>query len=228
MARPDIKNNIVWDTKTLSPETLRALNLLASWSWLKKEDWYLAGGTALALYTGHRQSIDLDFFTPRGTFATGPLLDHFKDSKWKTTVAEKGTVYGALLRTKISFIAYPFFKRAESPQWYGNVRVLTVADIAVMKVIAISQRGRKRDFVDLFWYAQNREPLIAVMRKLPIQYQNIAHNYHHILESMMYFNDADEDPMPEIFFDASWKDIKTYFQKEVPHIAKVLLRLDEG
>lgn len=226
MGSPDIKNKLIWHTEILPSETLRALDLLASWDWLKKSDWYLAGGTALALYAGHRQSIDLDFFSPRGTFSTGPLLNYFKNTTWKTTVSEKGTVYGTLLQAKVSFIAYPFFKRSDMPQWYGNVRVLTPGDIAVMKTIAISQRGRKRDFVDLFWYVQNHEPLGTVIKKLPIQYPTVAHNYHHILESMMYFTDAEADPMPTLFFKADWKTIKAYFKKEIPKIAKELLQLE--
>jgi len=226
MGSPDIKNKLTWHTETLPSETLRALDLLAGWDWLKKSDWYLAGRIALALYAGHRQSIDLDFFTPRGTFSTGPHLNYFKNTAWKTTVSEKGTIYGTLLQAKVSFISYPFFKRGDMPQWYGNVRVLTPGDIAVMKIIAISQRGRKRDFIDLFWYAQNHEPLITVIKKLPIQYPTVAHNYHHILESMMYFIDAEADPMPTLFFNADWKTVKAYFQKEIPKIAKELLQLE--
>lgn len=214
-----------WRKEALPHETLQALDLLASQKWLNQGDWYLAGGTALALYAGHRQSIDLDFFSPRGTFSTGPLLNHFKDTDWKTDVAERGTVYGRLYEAKVSFIAYPFFKRGEVPQRYGNVSVLTPADIAVMKIIAVSQRGRKRDFVDLFWYVKNAESLIAVIKKLPRQYPSVAHNYHHILESLMYFEDAEADPMPKLFFDADWRVIKLYFRREIPKITKEILKL---
>ena len=220
------RDNINWHTETLPQETLQALELLSKELWLKKGDWYLAGGTALALHAGHRQSVDLDFFTPRGTFSVGPLLDHFKQKKWVTSHAEKGTIFGTLLGAKISFIAYSFFTYREKPLWFGSVRVLMPQDIAVMKLIAISQRGRKRDFVDLFWHVKHHEPLIAVIKKLQNQYPTVAHNYHHILESMIYFEDAESDPMPNLFFTANWKDIKAYFQKEVPRIARELLRLD--
>ena len=219
-------NKIDWHIETLPHETLQALELLSKELWLKKSDWYLAGGTALTLYAGHRQSLDLDFFTVRGAFVVGALLDHFDKKKWITTHAEEGTVYGTLLGAKVSFIAYPFFLHKEKPQWYGAVRVLSPADIAVMKIIAISQRGRKRDFVDLFWYTKHREPLLAVIQKLKRQYPTVAHNYHHILESMMYFADAEDDPMPHLFFTATWKEIKAYFESEVPRIAKELLRLE--
>src|SRR3989344_3926064 len=137
---------IVWHTEILPPDTLRALYFLATQDWLQKSDWYLAGGTALALHAGHRQSVDLDFFSPLGTFAIEPLLEEFRDSQWVTDIAEKGTVYGHLLNAKVSFIAYPFFKPSKPSLWYGAVHTLTPADIAVMKIIAVSQRGRKRDF----------------------------------------------------------------------------------
>lgn len=225
MESSHINKPIIWHTAVLPRETVRALDTLAHKKWLKQGDWYLGGGTALALYAGHRQSVDLDFFTPRGTFAVGPLFKYLNDEKWITDHVEKGTLYGRLHDAKISFIAYPFFLRAEQPQWYGTVRVLEPADIAVMKIIAISQRGRKRDFVDLFWYVKNTESLIAVIKKLPHQYPNVAHNYHHILESLMYFDDAEADPMPKLFFKADWREIKTYFRKEVPKITKELLRL---
>ena len=103
----------------------------------------------------------------------------------------EGTVYGRLLGAKISFIAYPFFRAKEPYAWYGNVRVLTPPDIAVMKIIAISQRGKKRDFIDLYWYVNNREPLIQILRRLPEQYPTVIHDYHHIIKSLMYFADAD-------------------------------------
>jgi len=47
-----------------------------------------------------------------------------------------------------------------------------------------------------------------------------------ILESMMYFIDAEADPMPTLFFNADWKTVKAYFQKEIPKIAKELLQLE--
>lgn len=105
------------------------------------------------------------------------------------------------------------------------VKILRPKDIAVMKIIAISQRGRKRDFVDLYWHIKNREPLADILLRLPAQYPAVAHDYHHILKSLLYFEDAEEDPMPKLYFQASWKEIKKYFQREVPRITKEFLGL---
>jgi hypothetical protein len=96
-------------------------------------------------------------------------------------------------------------------------------DIAVMKIVAISQRGRKRDFFDLYWCAHNIEPLLEIIKRLPEQYPSVAHDYHHILKALVYFDDAETDPDPELNFKVSWKQVKTFFKKEIPLIMNKLV-----
>ncbi len=91
------------------------------------------------------------------------------------------------------------------------------------KVIAVSQWGRKRDFVDLFWYATHCEPLTDVLRRLPAQYPEVAHDYHHILKSLVYFVDAESDPMPNMLSSVSWKDVKKFFEREVRTAVRELI-----
>lgn len=98
-------------------------------------------------------------------------------------------------------------------------------DVAVMKIMAISQRGKKRDFFDLYWCAQHLEPLEQTIIRLKKQYPTVAHNYHHLLKSLVYFSDAEDDPDPEIYFSADWTTVKNFFEKEVIIVAKNLLQL---
>lgn len=219
------KQIINWQTALLPRQTLRALNYLSKQSWLKRCEWYLAGGTALALHAGHRVSVDLDFFIPKKEFSAAGLLKHLPKSAWTTDVLKEGTIYGRLLGAKVSFIAYPFFIPRELYSKFGSISVLEPKDIAVMKIVAISQRGRKRDFLDLYWLCQNLEPLEQILWRLPDQYPDIAHDYHHILKSLIYFEDAEDDPMPKLFFKTSWKQIKAFFRREVVTAAKELLKL---
>lgn len=118
-----------------------------------------------------------------------------------------------------------FFQPSAPRQMCGKVHLLRPADIAVMKIIAISQRGRKRDFVDLYWYGNNREPLSDVISRVPKQYPEQKHNMVHFLKSLTYFDDAEADPMPTLFFDVSWPSIKKFFRHEVPKVAKQLLEI---
>lgn len=210
--------------ETLPKKTVEAFEFLKEQLWLKEGGWYLAGGTALALQSGHRESVDLDFFTTERGFNVKTFLRKFLDYKdWKATTEENNTLYGELLGAKVSFIAYPFFIPKQEYIKCGSINILQPRDIAVMKIIAISQRGKKRDFFDLFWCAHNVEPLIDIIKRLPEQYPSVAHDYHHILKAIVYFDDAESDPEPEINFDVNWTNVKKFFEKEIPVIMNKLI-----
>jgi hypothetical protein len=210
----------------LPASTRRAFLCCAELSAFRGSRWYLAGGTALALQAGHRQSRDLDFFLPRAEFNEISLERALSATKaWRTDLRERGTIYGTLLGAKISFIAYPFFVPSKQVLRYGNLTILNARDIAVMKIIAISQRGRKRDFVDLYWYATNREPLAKIIQRVTRQFPGKKHNLSHFLKSLTYFADAEEDPMPRLFFKESWRTMKAFFRHEVTRTAREILRL---
>src|SRR3989344_3809923 len=102
----------------------------------------------------------LDFFTKLSRFDNVDLLDRISSGgNLEIELNKDNTIFAKLLGAKISFIAYPFFVPQQIPMNYGAVKILLPIDIAVMKVVAISQRGRKRDFFDLYWCAKNLEPL---------------------------------------------------------------------
>jgi len=212
---------------SLPPATGQAfLALSKSANWLKSGGWYLAGGTALALQAGHRASVDLDFFTRKKTFDIEGLERSLsRAGKWKTTLTKPDTLYGIFLKAKVSFIAYPFFIPSRKKLQYGNIALLKPDDIAVMKIIAISQRGKKRDFVDLYWYCNNVRDLETAFFHMLKQYPQ-DHNTSHILKSLAYFDDAEKDPMPNLEFSADWQKVKAYFRREVPRITRKFLGLD--
>ncbi|MFH1233589.1 MAG: nucleotidyl transferase AbiEii/AbiGii toxin family protein [Patescibacteria group bacterium] len=222
----DIKKQLDSYLNILPLKTKKAFIFLSKQGWLNKLDWYLAGGTALALQVGCRKSVDLDFFKRKKNFDASEILDNFSENnEWKTTINKKNTIYGELFKAKVSFIAYPFFVPKQKFIKYGFIKILHPLDIAVMKIIAISQRGKKRDFFDLYWCVKNIEPLENLIKRLKIQYPSVAHNYHHILKSLVYFNDAESDPLPEISFKTNWKDVKNYFKKEILNITnKIILK----
>ncbi len=203
--------------------THKAFDLLSQESWLKEQGWYLAGGTALTLQINHRVSVDLDFFTQHEDFDIEKINSALSTHHWTTSLREKGTIHGELIGAKISFLAYPYFVPKQPFITHGSIDVLDAQDIAVMKIIAVSQRGRKRDFFDLYWYTNNREPLIDVLERVKIQYPGTQHNYHHIIKSLTYFEEAEEDPKPQIFFDATWDQVKKYFLTLVPIMADKFL-----
>lgn len=187
--------------------------------------WYLAGGTALALQVGHRSSVDLDFFTPEKDFNEKSIAEELSTfGNWETTFINKGTVYGKIDGAKISLISYPFFQPSEPLLKIGAISIMSSKDIGAMKIVAISQRGKKRDFFDLYWIAKNIQPLsksIEIMQK----HYSVNQNEGHILKSLTYFEDAEADSDPKIYFKASWKEVKDFFKKEVKIMIKKGLEL---
>lgn len=207
--------------------TRRAFLTLSKLPLFLASRWYLAGGTALTLQVGHRQSVDLDFFTPLGKIREIKIeRELLATHHWQTTYQETGTIYGRFMDAKVSFIAYPFFIPSNRRLRCGKISILLPEDIAVMKIVAISQRGRKRDFFDLYWYCQHREPLDKIVWRAIKQYPGQEENLNHVLKSLSYFADAENDPAPRIFFKASWREVKNFFKKEAPRIARKLLNLN--
>jgi len=184
-----------------------------------KDRWYLAGGTALSLQVGHRESVDLDFFTHEKSFDERKIIEQFDDAgAWQVTSVDRGTVYGEFLGAKLSLIVYPTFTPVE-PMWtVGCVSIISPPDIAAMKVVAISQRGRKRDFFDLYWLSKNELPLNDSIQRAKEQY-SVKQNINHILKSLVYFVDAEDDPNPELHFQATWLNVKDFFEEEISRIA---------
>lgn len=186
--------------------------------------WYLAGGTALTLQVGHRQSVDLDFFTPQ-KFDEKKISEQLSTfGPWETTLISPGTIYGEFLGAKMSLIYYPFFKNADPLLNIGSVNIMTPQDISVMKIVAVSQRGRKRDFIDLYWLGQHIIPLEESIKRITKQY-TVKQNISYVLKSLVYFEDAENDPTPRLNFKASWKEIKDFFTREISRITKNLVDL---
>lgn len=188
--------------------------------------WYLAGGTALALQAGHRVSVDLDFFTTEPDFDADQMERVLQErGEWVTTLREKGTLYGIFQGAKMSCIAYPSFRPSDEGLRCQTVRLIVPKDIAVMKIIAVSQRGKKRDFFDLYWLTHNGVELEGALLGALEQFGNREHSLPHFLKSLVYFVDAEDDPMPEISFVADWEGVKKYFETTVSALARKMLQL---
>src|SRR3989344_7743109 len=122
--RPQVKRVTVDDLRieVLPEETLEAFRAATEFAFLE-DGWYLAGGTALALQVGHRQSFDLDFFTEQKSFNTEDLARTLvAKSDWVTTNESAGTLYGILRGAQMSLIAYTFFRPRRAYVQCGNMR----------------------------------------------------------------------------------------------------------
>lgn len=179
---------------------------------------YLAGGTALALQFGHRISVDLDFFG-ENTFSVSSLVLQLNTlGNLKIEDQSDTTFNGSLDGVKISFFYYPYPLLFETKE-YNGVMLADERDIGAMKVQAISDRGSKKDFVDLFILLKkySLQELFDFFHK---KYEKFNYNRLHILKSISYFYDADSNPEPVYINPISWVEVKKFIKNAVDEYIK--------
>ncbi len=204
--------------KTLTPATQRLFG------WLGREPavrtFYLAGGSAAALQMGHRVSVDLDFFTHE-MYEPAVLIPHL-ERIGKVTVQQqsRGTFVGLLAETQVSFFYYGY-PLLQPPTVYRGVRLASLLDIALMKITAISQRGRRRDFVDLYFICkQEGFGLDDLLKRIPKKYVTLSYPSYHLLRALVYFDDAEKDPPLKMLARYNWRQVKQFFEKQVRELMR--------
>lgn len=197
---------------TVEPGTLDLLRRLMSINELS--DFFLVGGTALSLYFGHRLSIDLDLFsaTPFETTEVIPILESaFPGFSYRNINSTIG-LFSFIDGVKVDFVKYHQYKFIEPPQLVDGLRLMSIPDIAAMKIAAILKRGVKKDFYDiselLNHYTIN--DLIGFYnRKFPNQQLLIS-----IPQALTYFEDANESEAPISLKNKTWPQVKKHINKK--------------
>ena len=195
--------------ETIEPKTLDLLKRLQSLPIFAQSR--LVGGTALALQLGHRKSIDLDMF---GTIEATPeeIQEACKEAgELEISKTSKNINIYWVDGIKVDCVNYPY-EWLEDCKVLDGVRLASVNDIAAMKISAIINRGTKKDFIDLHFLLKEMtldQILNLYDQKYPDGSRFIA------IKSLTYFEDAESDPMPYMFNDVTWDDIKESIILEV-------------
>ena len=185
---------------------------------------YLAGGTALALMFGHRLSEDFDWFLP-GSFDPGkllPLLEGFGE----VAVAEThtGTFHGWIDGIRVSWLHYPnpLLEELIGAEDLPGLFCSSPRDTGLMKWAALSDRGARKDFIDLYELGRQRVALEELFLLLPRKFPGRRLNLSHMIKSLSYFDDAEKDPWPVMLKETGWSAIKQYFLSSQAKLLKNL------
>lgn len=203
-------------SRGLSPKTQKNLDLLSRVDFVKK--YYLSGGTAAALHLDHRLSFDLDWFSPTPVHPNVIVADLTPLGRLSIQQNDQGTFNGSLNGVKLSFFIYPY-KLLYPAVDYQGIKVADLRDIACMKLDAVSSRGKKRDFIDLYFISQ-KYSLVEQLRFFERRYEKQDVSIKHIIDSLVYFNDAENDAMPKMFKPVNWQQVKHFFEGEALRLAR--------
>jgi len=101
------------------------------------------------------------------------------------------------------------------------VPIATLLDLAVMKLAAISRRGIRRDFWDLYAILSSGVTLREAGHAYVTRFGVAEADLYHVLRALTYFADADRETVfPAGLSLEEWNTIKTFFRKEAPKLAE--------
>ena len=178
----------------------RLLTLLRK---LQKEkifkDFFLVGGTALALQIGHRKSIDIDLFT-QNELQIPEIEKYLKQhhSENFQILNTQNMIYQVMIdEIKVDFVNHPF-ELVEPVFNESQIRFLGKKDIAAMKLRAIENSGnRAKDFIDIC-FLLNEIPLIKMFDYYKIKY--CTENIFNAKRSLGFFDDVPKEGWQEVLF----------------------------
>lgn len=201
----------------LTPEIQAIIDLISRWPPLP--NFYLSGGTAAALQIGHRISNDLDFFC-QDDFRH---QDHTRSlralGRFVVDYTDVNTLVGRLNEIKVGFFHYPY-RLLKPPRRWRSLKIASLEDIACSKIDAISSRGKRRDFIDLYFIMKAlRLGLDELFQAFEKKYSREQHNLVHIRKSLVFFIDAEEDPDPQLLVEYSWEQCKSFFIRHIRDLA---------
>ena len=195
--------------ETVESSTLELLKKLQRLPVL--EQTRLVGGTALALQLGHRKSIDLDFFGT-GDCEAEYLRESIAGIASLTILKESPHIHIYIvdgIKVDIVNYKYPWLDDVVLEQ---GLRLASVSDIAAMKITAIIGRGTKKDFIDIAFLLHHFS-LEEILHFYAAKYNDSS--VFMAMKSLAYFDDAEADPMPDMFVNQSWQQVKAYILSKI-------------
>lgn len=189
---------------------------------------YMAGGTAVTLYLGHRVSVDIDLFT-KEHFLTGPIIDAIRStgSLSVESISDSDSFVVEVEEVRLSLFFYPY--PLLEPLYFDRINKISLAsllDIAAMKTVAIVQRGTAKDFVDLKAIMEETGMSLEKLITTTLSKYGTQENYaYHIKRGLVFFDDAEKGLKDVVLLkdfsfrypisQSEWEEVKRFFMNLV-------------
>ena len=172
-------------TNILSKEQLDLLPFVQNF----KKEYYLVGGTAIALQIGHRQSIDFDLFKlSKVNKVKIKQSIELHDWKFQLLHTDSESFHILLNEVKITFFQYPFHVPAKLNA--THFKMPDLLHLAAMKAYALGRRAKWKDYVDLYFILKNHHSLQEIADKTKEIFGDIF-SFKLFRQQLCYFQDID-------------------------------------
>jgi hypothetical protein len=199
----------------LSNDQLELLPLLKEF----KREFYLVGGTAIALHIGHRRSIDFDLFKPKSFNAKKIIqkLDtHHLKYKVTRNVSEQLNVI--ISDVKFTFFEYPFPVKPEI-KFEEYIKIPSLLDLAAMKAYALGRRSKWKDYVDLYFILKKHYSINQISQRADEIYGQMF-SEKLFRAQLCYFKDIDyAEEVEYLILAVSEFEIKNFLTEQATDIS---------
>jgi len=179
-------------------------------------EYYLAGGTALALQIGHRISADFDFFR-QGHSSENVLAqaeNTFKDEGFKIIINQESQLTLSIEGIEVSFINYPFPVFSGLIDYKG-IKVLPSLEVAAMKAYTLGRRATLKDYIDLYFVVKGKIGTLEEIIKLSEKKHADNFNSRLFLEQLIYLEDIKEESIEFLGESVSKDEICSFFEQRI-------------
>jgi len=194
-------------------------------------EYYLGGGTGLALQIGHRLSVDLDFFSDSSESVDATqrkaIINILKNEpSFKITLDRDDTLVASWKNVGISFFRLDLHPLIMNPVIIDNIRVAAIEEIGAMKLAAILSRGTRKDYVDLYFILQQKN-ILQLFEIAAKKYPYNAAFPVFAVRALSFFDDAELEPMPRMIKNVKWEAVKTFLDKQAMDVGRKRLAIDK-
>ena len=191
----------------LTANQLKLLPLVREFS----RDYYLVGGTAIALHLGHRRSIDFDLFTS-GRLKKQSIkrtIDRHQCPVSEVLFEDSEQLHLVVHDVKLTFFSYPY--QIDAPVDFEQIiHMPDLLTLAAMKAYALSSRAKWKDYVDLYILLRDHFSLAQISEKSKDLF-GVYYNEKLFREQLCYFQDVDHSEKVDFVVQAvSDEEIKQF------------------
>ena len=154
------------------------------------KNYYLVGGTAIALQIGHRRSIDFDLFTTKSVNKLKIKAAFQPDWAIHRVIWEDFNQLHLIVNdVKMTFFCYPFNIKAKV-DFQNIIKMPSLLNLAAMKALALGGRAKWKDYVDLYFLFKDYCNLTDVSAKAKEIFEG-SFNPKLFREQLTYYKDVD-------------------------------------
>ncbi|MFH2024266.1 MAG: nucleotidyl transferase AbiEii/AbiGii toxin family protein [bacterium] len=169
----------------LTEKQIKLLPLIKLFS----KEYYLVGGTAIALQLGHRHSVDFDLFSSN-KIGRRSIENRIKSNDYpinEVIYEDVDELTMIVNSVKMTFYNYPF-KIIPKLFFEGIIKMPTLLDLAAMKAYTLGRRAKWKDYVDLYFILKDHFALGKISERAREVFGNLF-NEKLFREQLCYFED---------------------------------------